>query len=84
MKQYTASIICPVRDEVLTLAECLDSLLKQTYSYKEIIVVDDESTDGSSEIIEEYAKKYPKNKSVHYKTRRKLYFKIKKHSRRKI
>ena len=41
------------------LREQLDSLVRQTYSNKEIIVVDDCSTDNTIEILKEYAAKYP-------------------------
>lgn len=38
------------------LRECVDSALSQTYSYTEVIVVDDGSTDDSRKIIESYSK----------------------------
>jgi glycosyltransferase involved in cell wall biosynthesis len=39
------------------LSEAIDSALNQTYSYHEVIVVDDGSTDNSREIIEGYKDK---------------------------
>lgn len=36
------------------LAECIDSVLSQSWSEKEVIVVDDGSTDRSAEVIREY------------------------------
>jgi glycosyltransferase involved in cell wall biosynthesis len=40
------------------LREQLDSLVQQTYTRKEIIVIDDCSTDGTLKILEEYGNKY--------------------------
>lgn len=50
------SIIIPVYNVVPFLRECLDSVRKQTFADWECICVDDGSTDGSSEIIDEYKK----------------------------
>jgi glycosyltransferase involved in cell wall biosynthesis len=41
------------------IAECLDSVLNQTYRDLEILVVDDCSTDVSPDIIHAYASKHP-------------------------
>ena len=52
------SVIIPVYNVEKYLKKCLDSLINQTYSNLEIIVVNDGSTDNSSKIIKEYVKKY--------------------------
>ncbi len=52
------SIIVPVYNMEEYLAECLDSLVKQTLDSYEIIIVNDGSTDGSLEIINDYAYQY--------------------------
>lgn len=51
------SVIMPVYNGKKYLKECLDSLCKQTLKGIEIICVDDESTDGSLEILHEYQQK---------------------------
>ncbi len=48
------SVIIPVYNTADYLRECLDSVLKQTIKDLELIVIDDGSTDGCWEIIQEY------------------------------
>lgn len=49
------SIIIPVYNVASFLRECLDSLRHQTITDWEAVCVDDGSTDGSSQILDEYA-----------------------------
>lgn len=49
------SIIVPVYNTLPFLAQCMDSLLGQTLSNIEIICIDDGSTDGSSEQLDNYS-----------------------------
>lgn len=49
------SIIIPVYNGEKYLAECIDSVINQSYRNIEIIIVNDGSTDRSSQIIEDYA-----------------------------
>lgn len=51
------SVIIPVYNVQDYLAECLESILNQTYTDFEILCIDDCSTDGSSAILREYARK---------------------------
>jgi len=52
------SVIIPVYKAERFLAECIDSILSQTFSDFEVILVDDGSPDSSGEICESYAAKY--------------------------
>lgn len=53
------SIIIPVYNKASFVRDTLDSALNQTYPNLEIIVVNDGSTDGSLEILKDYAGQYP-------------------------
>lgn len=61
------SVIVPVYNMEMYLQECLDSLVCQTFSKLEIIIVNDGSTDKSQQIIEDYVYRYP-DKIRAYKT----------------
>lgn len=50
------SIIVPVYNTIDYLPDCMASLLSQTYTNLEIVLVDDGSTDGSSELCDHYSK----------------------------
>ena len=50
------SVIIPVFNAEETLVECLESLQKQSLSGFEVIAVDDGSTDGSAEILNDFEK----------------------------
>ena len=51
------SVIIPVYNTAKHLPTCLNSIINQTYQNLEIIVIDDGSTDNSSEIIKQYNEK---------------------------
>lgn len=53
------SVIVPVYNVEKYLGKCLDSLVNQTISDYEIIVVNDGSPDNSQRIIDDYAARYP-------------------------
>lgn len=53
------SIIVPVYNSEKTLSRCLNSLVSQTLSEIEIIVINDGSTDKSLLIIENFLKQFP-------------------------
>ena len=56
MKGPAVSVLLPVRDARATLAECLASLAAQTLADHEVIAVDDGSTDGSADVLDEAAR----------------------------
>lgn len=51
------SVIVPIYNKAPYIKKCLDDICNQTYRDLEIICIDDGSTDGSGEIVKEYAKK---------------------------
>lgn len=57
MKNNLISIIVPAYNIAEYLPRCLDSILNQTYSNLEVIVISDGSTDGTNEVIKKYANK---------------------------
>lgn len=59
------SVIIPVYNSRKELAKCLKSICSQTYRNLEIICIDDGSTDGSAQIIDEFAKKENRIKVIH-------------------
>lgn len=65
MNNKMISIIVPVYNVEKYLAECVDSLLGQTYKDFEVILVDDGSKDKSGAICDEYAQKDDRIKVIH-------------------
>lgn len=63
------SVIIPIYNVELYLKECLYSVINQTYSNLEIILVDDGSTDSSSIICDEYANKDHRIKVLHQRNK---------------
>lgn len=63
--QCFVSIIVPVHNTAEYLRKCVDSLCNQTLREIEIILVDNVSTDGSSDICDEYAEKDHRIRVLH-------------------
>lgn len=59
------SVIVPVYNVERYLRRCVDSILGQTWSELELILVDDESPDNSGAICDEYAKKDKRVRVIH-------------------
>ena len=63
------SIIVPVYNVEQFLATCIESILHQNFIDYEIIAVNDGSTDGSKEILEDYLKKTERLKVIHQRNK---------------
>ena len=59
MNPIKVSVIVPVYNVEDFLPQCLDSLVNQTLTDIEILLIDDGSTDGSAAIVDDYACRYP-------------------------
>lgn len=66
MSDELISVIIPVYNSMKYLDACISSVVNQTYRNLQIILVDDGSTDGSSEICDEWAKKDERIEAFHY------------------
>lgn len=62
------SVVIPVYNSELYLNDCLASIVSQSFTDFELILVDDDSTDKSGSICEEWKRKYPdKIQVIHQK-----------------
>jgi len=61
------SVCIPSYNYKRYLSQAIESVLNQTYQNFELIIVDDASTDGSGELIKEYAEKNAKIKYIRNK-----------------
>jgi glycosyltransferase involved in cell wall biosynthesis len=53
------SVVTPFYNTREYLQECIESILRQTYENWEYVLVDNQSTDGSSDIANQYAARFP-------------------------
>jgi len=60
------TVIIPVYNRTGFLARCIDSVIAQSYSNLEIILVDDGSTDGSGRICDNYARQDSRIRVLHF------------------
>lgn len=61
------SVVIAVYNKEQYLEETLKSVVNQTFTDSEIILVDDGSTDSSPAICEQFANTYPRVKVIHQK-----------------
>ena len=59
------TVIVPVYNAEKYLHECIESILSQSFTDFELILVDDGSTDSSASICDEYSSKDARLSSVH-------------------
>jgi len=59
MNSGLVSVVIPTYNQESFVTETIDSVLAQDYENIEIIITDDGSKDGTAEIIQRYATKYP-------------------------
>lgn len=67
MPNELVTIVVPVYNVEKYLERCINSLVHQTYSPLEIILVDDGSTDGSPAVCDRFASEYPFIHVIHQK-----------------
>lgn len=67
MNNKLISVIVPVYNVEHYLNRCVDSILAQTYSDLEILLVDDGSTDSSGAICDAYARQDARVQVIHKK-----------------
>ena len=67
MNNTLISIVIPVFNVELYLSRCINSVLGQTYSKLEVILVDDGSTDKSGALCDDFAKKDSRITVIHKK-----------------
>lgn len=65
-KNIAFSIIMPTYNRKSTIDSAINSILNQTYKNFELIIIDDGSTDGTSQHIHNKYKKELKNKKIKY------------------
>ena len=67
MMKELISVIVPVYNVEKYLDNCVQSILRQSYTNLEIILIDDGSTDKSSQLCDEYSQKDKRIKVIHKK-----------------
>lgn len=58
MRQDAISVVMPARNCAQTIRVAVESIVQQTYPNLELIIVDDNSTDGTWKVVQELARRY--------------------------
>lgn len=66
MSQPLISVVTPFHNTAPYLAQCIESVLAQSYSHFEYILVDNCSTDESGEIADSYARRDPRVRLIRW------------------
>jgi glycosyltransferase involved in cell wall biosynthesis len=59
------TVVLPTYNRAAFLAGAFDSLARQTFTDWELVIVDDGSTDGTREIVDEYVRSHGRTRYVH-------------------
>lgn len=62
---YKVSVVVAIYNVAEFLPKCIESILQQTYSNIEVLLIDDGSTDGSREIVDAFAKNDSRIRPMH-------------------
>lgn len=73
MKNPKLSIIIPVYNTEKYLADCLDSVVGQSWENLEVLIVDDCTPDHAMKIAQDYAERYPFIRILHHPENRGLF-----------
>ena len=65
MQKGLIGVIVPVYNAEKFIAECIESILAQTYTNLRLVLVDDGTPDNAGKICDEYAKKDPRITVIH-------------------
>lgn len=65
MERDKISVIVPVFNTEAVMNRCVDSIINQSYTNLEIILIDDGSSDNSPSICDEYKRKDSRVKAIH-------------------
>ena len=65
MQKGLIGVIVPVYNAEKFIAECIESILAQTYTSLRLVLVDDGTPDNAGKICDEYAKKDPRITVIH-------------------